>query len=87
MFDLTSFIFIETQTETADNALLLADCNKTNFRPQIQFVPYREQYPSIIRSIGECRIFSETTETQLLQNKKNTATLFTKTILVSRLFE
>jgi hypothetical protein len=56
MFDLTSFIFIETQTETAYNALLLADCNKNNFRPQIQFVPHREQSPSIIRSIAKCRI-------------------------------
>jgi len=43
MFALTSFLFTETHAETADNALLSADCNEPTFCPQIHFVPRREQ--------------------------------------------
>jgi len=43
MFALTSFLFTEIQTETADNALPSAHCNESTFCPQIQFVAHREQ--------------------------------------------
>jgi hypothetical protein len=54
MFALTSFLFTETQTETADNALPLADSNESKFCPKIQFVPHREQYvlPLLDKSIN-----------------------------------
>ena len=43
MFAFTSSLFTETQIETADSVLPSADCNESTFRPQIQFVPHREQ--------------------------------------------